>query len=408
MKESTKQKTIYFSGRMRIIAVILLSLVIAHAKAISSASFTRSDLLQSLQTCHTAEELLERVGKHLTKKVDPDGSIASLVLVRMGKIIMNKDNERREHQLEMPVLRNCHQNALLSMVNCLCSTDLTDIESIVEGTKACASISRIVNTELSDAVIAAVNDFWTLNSDNLLLDSKLEPHHLSGLFWSFETYDYVKSRCAGEIMLPLNLKQAHDDLKLPFRILPGFCSHVRELSVPDLVSQVNFRVDSVRTSSQKVVKERRETAWEGDEGVDPFQYSGKSMPRDAFSPTVERVRDLLDEQLHQYFDCCLLNLYPDGKSAMRYHIDPDQRSLWDFDTVVVSVGASRRFSFRRVNAEKEKPHTFVVMHGDVTHMYGDCQDTFQHAVKKADVKTEQCARASLVFKRSWGLFRKVR
>ncbi|GAX28406.1 hypothetical protein FisN_4Hh404 [Fistulifera solaris] len=408
MKDSKKQKAVYLLGRTRlIIAGILLALAIDHAKAISSASFTRSDLIQNLQTCHTAEDLLERVGEHLTKQVDPDGSIASPVLVRMGKILMNKDNERREQQLEMPLLRNRHQNALLSVVNCLCSiNERTDIESSVEGTKACASISRIANKELSGGVIAAMNDFWTVNSDNLLFDSKLEAHHLSGLLWSFETYDYVKSRCAGEIVLPLNLKRAYDDLKLPFRILPGLCDHVEELSVPDLASQVNFRIDSVYTSSQEIVKERRQTAWEGDEGVESFKYSGKSMPRDAFSPTVKRVRDLLDERMDQYFDCCLLNLYPDGKSAMRYHIDPDQGSLWDFDTVVVSVGASRRFSFRRNNAESERPHTFVVMHGDVTHMYGDCQDTFQHAVKKADIKSEQCARASLVFKRSWGLNQK--
>lgn len=384
----------------------LLFSVIVGANAFSTTSYTRSDLIQNLQTCHTAEDLLERVGKHLTQALDPDGSLASLVLVRMGKILMNKDNERREQKLidQIPLLGKTQQNAFLSVVNSLCNTNhLSDIESLVDGTKACASISRIVNSELSNAIVPAMDDFWTCQSDNLLLDSKLEPHHLSGLFWSFETFDYIKSGCAEEIVLPTNLKQAYDDLELPFHILPGFCNHIPEVSVPTFSSQVNFRVDSVRTSSHKVVKERRETAWEGDEGVEPFQYSGKSMPRDAFSPTVKRVRDLLDEQLHQYFDCCLLNLYPDGKSAMRYHIDPDQGSLWDYDTVIVSVGASRRFGFRRVNVDNEKPHTFVVMHGDVTHMFGNCQESFQHAVKKADIKTEKCSRVSLVFKRSWDL-----
>lgn len=383
----------------------MFQLVILGAQSLSS-TYTRSDLIQNLQIFHTAEELLDRVGKHLNGKVDPDGSVASLTLVRLGKILMNKDNERREQQPseQIPLLKKTYQNAFMSVVNSLCATsNLSDLESLVEGTKACASISRIVNGELSNDIISAVDDFWTSASDDSLLVSNLEPHHLSGLFWSFETYDFIKSGGKREVELPENLQLAYNGLNLPFHILPGFCSHISELSVPTVSSQVNFQVDSIRTSSDKVVKERRETAWEGDEGVEPFKYSGKSMPRDAWSPTVRSVRDALDERLHQYFDCCLLNLYPDGKSAMRYHIDPDQGSLWDFDTVVVSVGASRRFAFRRVNCENEKPHTFVVMHGDVTYMFGDCQEKFQHAVKKADMKTEKCARASLVFKRSWGL-----
>ena len=230
----------------------------------------------------------------------------------------------------------------------------------------------------------------------------------------------------------------------------------------------------------------RLTAWQGDEGVGPFAYSEKNMPRDDWSPVVKTIRDrlangnnnnntggsigsssfattktnntdykiLFGDGCGYYYDCCLLNLYPDERSGMRYHSDPDQGRLWDYATTVVSVGATRRFSFRSTagvsnagaavgNDEKEpivqktkkkamsqmkpQPHSFVVMHGDATHMFGDCQERFQHAVKKGGASSRSnsnkhtkasriasknskgqnsacvspCARASLVFKRTW-------
>ena len=135
------------------------------------------------------------------------------------------------------------------------------------------------------------------------------------------------------------------------------------------------------------------------------------MTRHTWSRPVRQLRDRLYVTTSQYYNACLLNWYPNGQSGMRYHSDPDQGTLWDYDTVVVSVGATRRFAFRpnRSNnivasaaSPPPPPHNFVVLHGDVTHMWGDCQERFQHTVKNADEKQETAPRVSLVFKRSWG------
>ena len=92
------------------------------------------------------------------------------------------------------------------------------------------------------------------------------------------------------------------------------------------------------------------------------------------------------------YDCVLLNLYPDGSSGMRYHHDPDQGSLWGYDTAVVSVGETRRFCFRPTpnthSTEGEKgqgkgqgkdgrTHIYTVFDGDVVHMFGRCQEDYQ-------------------------------
>ena len=154
--------------------------------------------------------------------------------------------------------------------------------------------------------------------------------------------------------MPNHIQKDYDKCNLPFSILPGYLENgIPDLTVANLVDQVPFQVDAIRTTSTKqIVAERRESAWLGDEGVASFAYSGKSMPRYSWSPLVKTVRDALANSKDHpyYYDGCLLNHYPDGGSAMRYHIDPDQGTLWDYATDVVSVGASRRVAFRSIPA----------------------------------------------------------
>jgi alkylated DNA repair dioxygenase AlkB len=232
---------------------------------------------------------------------------------------------------------------------------------------------------------------------------RFDAQQLSGLHWAMEGFRLSDP----EWCLPTEIQAAYAELHLPFCIIPACLKDLSDLSLEQLTSQVDFHVDDICTSnSNHIVKERRQTAWQGDDDDDehqgkvaPFAYAGKQMPRKAWSPVVRTVRDLLQEKTGQYYNGCLLNLYPDGGSGMRYHVDPDQGTLWDHATAVVSVGATRRFSFRDI-ASRET-FNFVLMHGDVVEMFGDCQERFQHTVKKADNKKEKAARASLVFKQTW-------
>ena len=346
-----------------------------------------SELVANLQTCFTPQQVIDQVGSRLEPSVDPGGNVASLILIRLSKQLIALDNEQAgnppQNYFES---QDANKNVLEQVISCLAEAN-GNIDSLVEGTKACAVLLRLLAPEFS---VDPIVDRW--RTSNCKLGQSLDPHQLSGLKWAFDTFSFVKERNGGgDGMFPQYLQEAYDALGLPFAILPGCFSNETELSVENLASQVAFRVDDIRTTSNKVVKERRKTAWEGDESVGPFFYAAKSMPRLSWSPIVRDIRDKLLKRTEQYYDGCLLNLYPDGRSGMRYHIDPDQGTLWDFDTAVVSVGATRRFSFRSIPSEEntqcqEKPHSFVVLHGDVAHMYGECQAKFQHSIKKADFK----------------------
>ena len=350
---------------------------------LASVTPTRSQRLKEIPKCLQPKDLLERVGQHTS-----DAGLSSLVLIRLSKQLLSENN-RNPGTVSGD---STDRDILTRVVECL-GEQSASLEDRVEGTKACAIISRL----LQDSQLAGCADSLWTRSPSISLED-IDPHHVSGLSWAYDTFNLLTK----SIEAPPSLRNARKALNLPFQIYPGFVQDLPELSVSALEAQVDFRSDDIRTTAtNRVIKERRLTAWEGDESVAPFAYSGKCMDRADWSPLVRQVRDQLACRTDQYYDGCLLNLYPNGESGMRYHIDPDQGTLWDFDTAVVSVGAARRFSFREIPPSDAQPHNFVVFHGDVTYMFADCQQKYQHTVKKADNKREPSSRASLVFKRTW-------
>jgi alkylated DNA repair dioxygenase AlkB len=386
-----------------ILIVFACLLLLSSVKALQQAT---KRLVANLQYCSTPKDVLE-LGKQLTPALDRTGHISSLMLSRLAKQFIAIDNTSTDPSigLDMDVF-----NVLES---CLAKSDGSNMDAVVEGTKAYSILSRIFSKYNGQSSLQAnsVLSFWNSAADVLI--EKLQPHHLSGLLWAYDTLTLSSGKT--ELCFPPTIEHTYNQMKIPFHIYPGlFLSSSVDntmekpslFTIAQLSSEIRFRADHIRTTtSQEIVQERRMTAWQGDGHVGPFCYSGKSMERDEWTPSVRTIRNQLEERTGQYYDGCLLNLYPDGGSGMRYHIDPDQGKLWDFDTAVVSIGATRKFAFREIsnlldNRSPLQPHNFVVMHGDVTYMFDDCQERFQHTVKNSDLKSEAAPRISLVFKRT--------
>ena len=182
---------------------------------------------------------------------------------------------------------------------------------------------------------------------------------------------------------------------------------LQHLTVASLAEEVPFKVEQLVTRDGARVDERRETCWMADEGIGGLAYSGKVMRPTPFTPTVDALRDLVNEKTGQRFDCALLNLYPERSVACKYHKDPDLGRLWARDSVIVSVGETRRFAFREekeLDGKKKfgPEHWFRVRGGDAIWMFGDCNDTWEHCVMPGEIdgETLDAPRASVVFKRS--------
>ena len=65
--------------------------------------------------------------------------------------------------------------------------------------------------------------------------------------------------------------------------------------------------------------------------------------------------------------------------------------------VIISIGATRDFIFRE-NENKETKIRYYFEHGDLIYMFDDCQEKYEHSVKKN--KSDMEDRISLVFKKS--------
>lgn len=69
-------------------------------------------------------------------------------------------------------------------------------------------------------------------------------------------------------------------------------------------------------------------------------------PPHAVSPP--KVRDALAATTGVVYDSVLVNLYPDGKAGMRFHVDP-LYGRWTPRQAVVSLGDTRTFVFREIS-----------------------------------------------------------
>lgn len=172
------------------------------------------------------------------------------------------------------------------------------------------------------------------------------------------------------------------------------------LDLPEIIEEVALRRDSI-TLGSKSIEESRLTAWQGPK---PFYYSNKEMAPSPMTPRIAAIRDRLAEVTGVFYDCVLINLYEDGKTAMRYHIDPDQGVHWTTNTAVVSIGDTREFCLRDIETKgKREHHRFFVSQADAVEMVDDCQERYQHCVKVCEHAEDAGPRVSLVYKQSLSL-----
>ena len=212
--------------------------------------------------------------------------------------------------------------------------------------------------------------------------------------------------------------------ELPFDLLPGLVAFspedhagatnptiaamVAELpSVEALSEEVPFQQQELLTADGSRVRERRHTAWLADDGVGALAYSGKLMaPAPMVScPTVMALREALERDTGERFDCALCNFYPaGGEAACKWHTDPEHGTKWHRTTTVVSIGEARRFSFRAVKrpgvGHDASADLGALYWGDVVVMRDHCNDAFEHAVMPAQGAANRGPRVSLVFKRA--------
>ena len=122
----------------------------------------------------------------------------------------------------------------------------------------------------------------------------------------------------------------------------------------------------------------RLTCWVADPGCS-YRYSGLQQEIHPWTRDLERLRDLLQQQLGVRFNSLLLNRYRDGADRMGWHAD-DEAELDDQAPIAsLSLGVARDLRFRPRRGT-EAAFAVNLADGDLLVMDPPSQNHWQHAL----------------------------
>lgn len=184
--------------------------------------------------------------------------------------------------------------------------------------------------------------------------------------------------------------------ELPFRCIKDI--DFSDISMDDLKRNINYNQDYFvsRTDPNKLIREKRLTALLSTIPEIEICYSGKIMKSQPLTEPIKKIKELVELITDVKYDTILCNWYQRGEDCMGWHRDEVGVSKGKHITIV-SFGETRIFSVRdSVSLWGEnlpRQWNFELKHGDVFYMYGNCQELYDHCIRKG--KNE---RISLTFR----------
>lgn len=144
-----------------------------------------------------------------------------------------------------------------------------------------------------------------------------------------------------------------------------------------LLADSPWRTASVRMFGRELPSPRL-TAWYGERA---YRYSGLTWAPRPWTGELSAIRAHIEALCDSRFNGALLNLYRDGRDSMGWHSD-DEAELGPAPTIAsLSLGAPRRFVFRR-RADPKTRRALELPHDSLLIMRGGTQAHWQHALPK--------------------------
>ena len=150
-------------------------------------------------------------------------------------------------------------------------------------------------------------------------------------------------------------------------------------SFHQLLAEIDWKQEHIKMFGKEIDIPRL-TAWYGNSGRS-YTYSGIAMTPLAWTPLLEELRSTVEALAGCQFNSVLLNLYRNGKDSVSWHAD-DEPDLGPEPVIgSLSLGASRRFEFRKKTGHTERFNS-ILNSGDLVVMRGMCQQLWDHQVPK--------------------------
>ncbi|HKJ89998.1 MAG TPA: alpha-ketoglutarate-dependent dioxygenase AlkB [Oceanipulchritudo sp.] len=126
----------------------------------------------------------------------------------------------------------------------------------------------------------------------------------------------------------------------------------------------------------------RLSAWHGDPGVS-YAYSGQRYQPHDWTPALREIRADLESCLQQRFNSLLANRYRNGEDSMGWHSD-NEADLGENPLIAsLSFGVPRRFVLRHRRHPGQEDVDFMLGHGSLLIMAGECQKAWKHQLPKS-------------------------
>ncbi len=159
-----------------------------------------------------------------------------------------------------------------------------------------------------------------------------------------------------------------------------------------LLAEIAWAHDELVMFGRPVVT-RRKVAWYGDR---PFSYTYSRATKQAlpWTPVLQELKALVEQQSDESYNSCLLNLYHHGEETMGWHSDAERDLKKHGAIASLSLGAPRRFAFRHKQSKEQVK--VMLEHGSLLVMQGVTQTFWQHSLPA--MKKVQSPRINLTFR----------
>lgn len=161
-----------------------------------------------------------------------------------------------------------------------------------------------------------------------------------------------------------------------------------------LLQVIPWEIHRIRLFGRDVASPRL-SCWIGDPGA-AYTYSRTRFEPSPWPEAVQLLRQRVADAVGEPFNAVLANLYRDGRDRMGWHSDDEPELGREPVIASVSLGAPRRFVFRR---RDDPAHRFELPleHGSLLVMRGATQRNWQHALPR-NARTS-APRINLTFRR---------
>lgn len=150
-----------------------------------------------------------------------------------------------------------------------------------------------------------------------------------------------------------------------------------------LYTNIEWKNDEALIFGKHIVTKRK-VAWYGDK---PFEYTYSNTTKRAlpWTPQLEDLKLLVEQETGETFNSCLLNLYHDGSEGMAWHSDGEDDLKKNAAIASLSFGAERKFCFK--HRQSKETVSLVLQNGSLLVMSGVTQTHWMHRLpptKKID------------------------